>query len=69
MITKSEELQHKIDMLNIKSQELKDKHTWGDWDNWRTFINYEIRIKELTIELLQLDIDGLNDSLETYLNY
>ena len=69
MITKSEELQHKIDMLNIKSQELKDKHTWGDWDNWRMFTNYDIRIKELTIELTQLDILDLKDSLDTYLNY
>lgn len=69
MITKSEELEYKIDMLGKKSQELKDKHEWGDWDNWRLFINYDIRIKELTIELLQLDIDVLNDSLFTYLDY
>ena len=69
MRTKVEDLQYKIDMLNIKSQELKDKHKWGDWDNWRLFINYDIQIKELTIELLQLDIDCLKDSLFTYLDY
>ena len=69
MITKGEQLQYKIDMLNIKSQELKDKHEHGDWNNWRIFTNYDIRIKELTIELLQLDINGLNDSLFTYLDY
>ena len=69
MITRIEDLQYQIDMLNIKSQELKDNHTHGDWNNWRIFTGYDIRIKELTIELLQLDIDSLNDSLETYLNY
>ena len=69
MLTRSEEIQYKIDMLNIKSQELKDKHTHGDWNNWRVFTNYDIRIKELTIELLQLDINTLNDSIFTYLDY
>ena len=69
MITKSEDLQYKIDMLNIKSQELKDRHVHGDWDNWRLFTNYDIRIKELTIELLQLDIVDLNDSILTYIDY
>ena len=69
MITKSEQLQYKIDMLNKKSQELKDNHVHGDWDNWRLFTNYDIKIKELTIELLKLDIVGLNDSLFTYIDY
>ena len=69
MITKSEELKNKIDELNRKSRKLKAKHKHGDWDNWRMFINYDIKVKELTIELLQLDIDQLNDSLDTYLNY
>ena len=69
MITKSEELKNKIDELNRKSRKLKAKHKHGDWDNWRTFTNYDIKVKELTIELLQLDIDQLNDSLDTYLNY
>ena len=69
MITKSEELEYRIEMLHKKSQELKKDHEHGDWDNWRIFIGYEIRIKELTIELLQLDIDSLNDSLFTYLDY
>ena len=68
-MTKIEQLQYKIDMLNKKSQELKDNHTHGDWNNWRLFTNYDIRIKELTIELLQLDILELKDSLDTYLNY
>ena len=69
MITKAEDLQYKIDMLNIKSRELKENHKHGEWNNWRLFTTYDIRIKELTIELLQLDIDDLNDSLLTYLDY
>ena len=68
-MTKIEQLQYKIDTLNKKSQELKDNHTHGDWNNWRLFTSYDIRIKELTIELLQLDILELKDSLDTYLNY
>lgn len=69
MITKTEELQHKIDELNRKSRKLKAKHKHGDWENWRKFTNYDIKVKELTIELLQLDIDQLNDSLDTYSEY
>lgn len=69
MITRIEDLQYQIDMLNIKSQKLKDKHVHGDWDNWRWFTSYDVRVKELTIELLQLEIKGLNDSLFTYKDY
>lgn len=69
MLTRTEDLQHQIDMLNIKAQKLKDNHVHGDWNNWRWFTNYDIRIKELTIELLQLEIEDLNDSLFTYKDY
>lgn len=69
MTTKTEELQNKIDELNRKSRKLKARHKHGDWDNWRKFIAYDIRINELTIELLQLDNEQLKDSLITYSEY
>lgn len=69
MITRSEELKNRIDELKRKSRKLKAKHKYGDWDNWHIFINYDIEVKELTKELLQLDIEQLNDSLDTYSDY
>lgn len=69
MLTKAEELQNKIDELKVKSRSLKIIHKHGNWDNWRKFINYDIQINELTIELLQLENEQLNESLITYSDY
>ena len=69
MITKNEELEYRIELARKKSQKLKANHKHGDWVNWRTFIGYDMRVKELTIELLQLEIEQLNDSLITYSDY
>lgn len=69
MLTEYEETEIMIERLEKENHSLKDKHEWGDWDNWREFTNIDVAINELKIKLLKLENESLRESLQLYQNY
>lgn len=66
LISEEEVIDIKIIELEKESNELKNKHVWGDWKNWRKFMNIDIKVNELKIRKLELDNDLYKEALKEY---
>ena len=69
MLTDIEMLKIQLDAYKEESQSLKDKHEWGNWNNWRTFTRLDIEIIDLEIELLLKEKEQLKQALQDYKDY
>ena len=69
MLTDIEMLKIQLDAHKEESQSLKDKHEWGDWENWRTFTKLDIKANEYKIKLLLKENKNLMQALNDYKDY
>lgn len=69
MLTEYEETEMMIERLEKEVYSLKEKHEWGDWENWYEFTNLHVAINELKIKLLKLENESLRESLQSYQKY
>ena len=69
MLTEIEKLNHEIELLEKESQDLKNKHKWGNFENWRSFVKIDIEIIELQKKVLDLEKEALKQALIDYENY
>ena len=69
MLTASEKLHHEIELLEKESQELKNNHVWGDWENWKAFVIIDIKIIDLQKKVLELERQDLIESFVSYKKY
>jgi len=69
LISEHEVVDIKILELEKVSNELKKNHVWGDWENWRKFINMDIQVNELKIRKLELDNQLYKETLEKFKDY
>lgn len=69
MLTDMEMLKIQICAHKEESQSLKDKHEWGNWENWRTFTKLDIKTNELKIKALLKENQLLIQALKDYKDY
>lgn len=69
MITEQEKIEIELRELKNKSKALKDIHEWGNWENWREFINLDIKANELKMKMMELENKALYEALDAYKNY